>query len=356
MNLLTLDDFETAAQARLPGDIFAYIAGGAEREVSLTENRAVWGRIGLLPSHLRPLAQGSARAHLLGHDLAFPAMIAPMAYQRLTCEGGEAVMRIAAAAQGIGMILSCQTSVHIAEIARAAPPLWFQLYLQANALASALKLAQTAIAHGASALVVTIDAPINGLRLREQWAGFALPPDVRAVMLDDMPPLPALNEGQNLVFDGLMAHAPTWQDLADLCAASPVPVLAKGVLHAADARRAMDAGCRGIIVSNHGGRVLDGAPTPARMLPAIRAALPDTPILLDGGIRSGSDMFKAIALGADAILLGRPAVYGLAVGGAAGASHVIRRLRDEFEVTMALCGCRNISDITAECLVNGGAL
>jgi 4-hydroxymandelate oxidase len=255
-------------------------------------------------------------------------------------------MRMAAAAQGIGMVLSCQTSVAPEDLPQAPGPVWFQLYLQPDPQATRA-MAARALAAGAEALVVSIDAPINGLRNREIRAGFRLPEGVEAVM---MPPLSQQSVGESLVFDGLMALAPVWADLAALCTESPVPVLAKGVLRPGDATLAVRAGCAGIIVSNHGGRVLDGVPGAADVLPAIRALHPRLPILADGGIRQGSDIFKALALGADAVLIGRPAYYGLAVDGARGASQILRRLREEFEVTMALCGCRSPEEIGADAL------
>lgn len=344
--LLTVEDFELEARRRLPPDVFAYLAGGAGQEITLARNSAQWAEIGLLPRHMRDVAGGTAARQLLGARLAFPALVAPMAFQRLACNEGEAAMRMAAAAQGIGMVLSCQTSVAPEDLPRVPGPLWFQLYLQPDPQETRA-LAARALAAGAEALIVTIDAPINGLRNREIRAGFRLPMGVEAVM---MPPSPQPPAGESLVFDGVMALAPGWADLAALCAESPVPVLAKGVLHPDDATLAVQAGCAGVIVSNHGGRVLDEVPGAADVLPAIRAQHPRLLILADGGIRQGGDIFKALALGADAVLIGRPAFYGLAVDGARGASQVLRRLREEFEVTMALCGCRSPDEIGADAL------
>ena len=343
MTCLTLDDFAAEAARRLPPDVLAYLDGGAEREVTLRRNLTQWAEIGLMPRPLRRLAGGSAAIRLLAADLSFPALVAPMAFQKLFCPEGESAMRRAAAAQGLGMILSCQTSTAPEDLPPAPGPLWFQLYLQPDPQATRA-LAARALAAGAEALVVTIDAPLNGLRDAEARAGFQLPPGVRPVLLDALPqPVPP--GGHSLVFDGLMALAPAWEDLASLCAESPVPVLAKGILHPEDAALAQQAGCAGIVVSNHGGRVLDGVPGAAEVLPTIRARVPGLPILADGGIRRGSDIFKALALGADAVLIGRPACHGLAVEGARGASQVLRRLREEFEVTMALCGCRAVAGI-----------
>lgn len=279
------EDFETEARARLAPEVWAYLSGGAEREITLAANRAQWAGIGLRPQMLRDLRGGGAGAVILGRALSFPALIAPMAFQRLLCPEGEAAMRLAAAAQGIGMVLSCQTSVAPEALPQAPTPLWFQLYLQPDPAATRA-LAARALAAGAEALVVTLDAPINGLREREEAAGFALPPGVAPVMLADLPPA-ALPEGESLAFR-LMSLAPVWEDLAQLCAESPVPVLAKGILDRASAEAALAAGVRGLIVSNHGGRVLDGVATASEVLPDLRAALPEALILADGGIWRGA--------------------------------------------------------------------
>ena len=339
-----IDAYEQAAADHMDPAAFAYVAGGAGAEVTLRRNAAAWADVVLRPRVMREMSGFSTACTLPGLDLAFPCLIAPMAFQRLAHPDGEAAIALAAAAQGVGMVLSCQTSVAPDEVAVA--PFWFQLYLQPDPAATRA-LAARALAAGATALVVTLDAPLNGIRNREIAAGFALPDDVRPVMLDALPPVPP-PEGDAIA--GLLARAPTWADLAELCAESPVPVLAKGVLTPEDATLAIEAGCAGLIVSNHGGRVLDGLPATAHALPAIRAALPGVPVLVDGGIRSGDDMLRALALGADAVLVGRPAFYALAIGGAAQVSTCLRRLRDEFAVAMGLMGIRSVAEINSDCL------
>ena len=200
---------------------------------------------------------------------------------------------------------------------------------------------------GVFALVVTVDAPINGVRNRARRAGFTLPKHVRAVNLQGTSPPAAsrLTPEQSGVFQGLMARAPTWADLAWLRGETPLPVLVKGILNPDDALRTVDLGLAGMIVSNHGGRTLDGLPASITALPRVRTAVgADVPVL-DGGIRRGTDVFKALALGADAVLVGRPQVYALAVAGALGVAHVLRVLREELEVTMALTGCPTLDSI-----------
>ena len=350
--LTTLIDFETAASKQLPDDIRAYLNGGAEAERSVAENRAAFGRIGLLPKLLADCGHGHTRTTILGVEAAHPVMVAPMAFQRLFDPQGETATAMAAAAQEAVMVLSCQTSVLPEDIADIPGRRWFQLYMQADHDAT-MSLVTRAASCGASALVVTLDAPINGLRDREVAAGFALDGDVRPVMLDALPhpPRPQLETGQSVVFDGMMVFAPKWPDLERLIADSPLPVIVKGCLRAQDAVRLMGMGVAGIIVSNHGGRVLDTTPAPiTRLADIVKAAEGAVPVFVDGGIRRGSDVFKALALGAEAVLVGRPIMHGLAVDGARGASQVLRRLRDELEVTMALCGCATVADITSDLL------
>lgn len=339
---LQLNEFETEAQRRMDAGAFAYVAGGAGDEACLRRNSQAWGEILLSPQRLVDFPGLDIAARLLGLSLEFPCLVAPMAFQRLADPLGERAMAMAAAAQGAGFVLSCQTSVAVEDAVCA--PFWFQLYMQPT-LNATLALVNRAVAAGAVGVVVTIDAPLNGVRNREIAAGFRLPDDVRAVMLPDLP----APQGDPIA--GLLARAPKQADLAAVCAASAVPVLAKGVMSADEALLMMRLGCAGVIVSNHGGRVLAGLPATAQVLPAIRRALPDALVLVDGGIRSGEDMFRALALGADAVLLGRPAYFALAVGGAQAASACLRRLRDEFAVTMGLMGTPRLADIGPHCLI-----
>jgi 4-hydroxymandelate oxidase len=202
-------------------------------------------------------------------------------------------------------------------------------------------------AAGYEALVLTVDAPVQGPRDRERRTGFRRPAGVSAVNLAgrEVPAALALQPGQSRLFDDLLAHAPTWDDLQWLRSLTRLPILLKGVVHPQDAREAVQCGAAGLIVSNHGGRTLDTMPATANLLPRVVAAVQgNVPVLVDGGIRRGTDVLKAVALGASAVLVGRPVLHGLANAGAAGVAHVLRLLRDELEIAMALTGCRTLTD------------
>lgn len=348
--VVSLADHEAHARTRLDENAWAYFSGGAADECTLNANRQAWDALQLLPRVLQPLAGGHTRVQLLGRTLAHPILLAPVAYQTLAHPDGELATAHAAAALGAGLVLSTQAGIPLETVARAVlpeagrGPLWFQLYLQHDR-GFTRELVQRVEAAGYEALVLTVDAPTSGARDRERRAGFRLPPGVRAVNLDGLPPAPAaaLGADQSALFDGLLRHAPTWDDVTWLQAQTRLPVLLKGVLHEDDARQAARLGLDGVIVSNHGGRTLDTAPASAQVLPRISAAVQgDLPVLVDGGIRRGTDVLKAMALGASAVLLGRPYVYGLANAGAVGVAHVLRLLRDELEIAMALCGCRQL--------------
>ena len=352
--LVTLADHELHARTQLDDNAWAYFSGGAADEISLHANRSAWDNLPLWPRVLRPLAGGHTRVPLLGRTLAHPILLAPMAFQRLAHPDGELAMAYAAAALGAGVVLSTQASVSLESVAQAVlpdpgrGPLWFQLYLQPDRGVTQA-LVQRAEAAGYEALVLTVDAPTSGVRDRERRAGFRLPPGVGPVNLTGLqvPAPSALSPGQSALFDGLLHHAPTWDDIAWLQSITRLPVLLKGVLHPADARQAVSVGAAGLIVSNHGGRTLDTAPATATALPrVVQAVSGAVPVLVDGGIRRGTDVLKAMALGASAVLVGRPAVWGLANAGAAGVAHVLRLLRDELEVAMALTGCATLTEAT----------
>ena len=306
---------------------------------------------------LRPLAGGHTRSSLLGRPLPHPLLLAPVAYQPLFHPDGERGSALAAAMQGAGYVLSAQAGTRleaVAQLVRDEPgrgPLWFQLYLQPDR-GHSLELVRRAEAAGFEALVLTVDAPAHGVRDRELRAGFCLPPHISAVNLQRAPASPpaAVPPGGSALFNGLLHHAPTWDDVAWLQAQTRLPLLLKGLLHPDDALQAASLGVAGIVVSNHGGRTLDTTPATAVALPRMAAALAAYPgngpvLLVDGGIRRGTDVFKALALGASAVLVGRPMVQALAVAGAPGVARAIRLLRDELEVTMALTGCAHIDDI-----------
>lgn len=343
-----LADYERLAEQRLSANAWAYFSGGSADEITLGWNRRGFDRLAVVPRVLQGGAGGQTRLTLLGQSYAHPIFIAPVAYQKLAHADGERTTAAAAEAQDACMVLSTQASVTLEEAAQAgATCRWFQLYLQPEREAT-LSLVRRAEAVGYAVLVVTVDAPINGVRNREHRAGFALPPGIVAENLRDIASVATapLEQGASAVLDRFMAVAPTWGDVVWLASQTKLPIVLKGILSADDAVRAIEAGAAGIIVSNHGGRTLDTLPATIDALPAIATAVAGrVPLLLDGGIRRGTDVLKALALGASAVLIGRPVVYGLAVNGAFGVAHVLRVLRDEFEIAMALSGCRTLADV-----------
>ncbi|MEK7882097.1 alpha-hydroxy acid oxidase [Methyloversatilis sp. NSM2] len=320
--------------------MWTYLDGGRDT-VCGRANRAALDAMPLRPRPLTDVRGGHTRIELFGETLGHPLLLAPIAYQRLQHPDGECASAMAAAAQDGQMIVSTLASQPLEQIAGAAEkPLWFQLYWQGDRERTA-RLLDRALAAGYRCVVFTVDAPIK-------LAASPLPADVRAVNIEP-PGGRRLRPGQSEVFDGWMADAPGWDDLAWLRARTPVPLLIKGVLNAPDAVRAVDLGCDGVVVSNHGGRVLDCAPPALTCLTEVIAAVgDDVPVLFDSGIDSGSDALRALMLGARAVLVGRPYLWGLAVGGALGVAHVIRLLRDELEMSMALCGCATLADVSAD--------
>ncbi|MGC4062021.1 MAG: alpha-hydroxy acid oxidase [Aquabacterium sp.] len=345
-----LADFEQPARARLNDGAWAYLSGGAADELTLRANRAAWDRIRLHPRVLRDLSGGHPRVKLLDRELSHPILLAPIAYQRLFHADGELAVAHAAAAQSAGVVLSAQSSTEMELVAQpfvdepTGGPLWFQLYWRDDRdfMLALLKRIERA---GYQALVLTVDAPVHGARDRERRVGFKLPEDIRAVNLGGRKKPLDLKPGQSALFDGLMPRAATWAEIDWLRTHSHLPLLLKGVSHVADAREALARGVAGLIVSNHGGRALDTLPATADLLPMLRQGLgPEVPLLVDGGIRRGTDVLKAIALGSNAVLLGRPYVHALAAAGALGVAHVLRLLRDELEIAMALSGCKTLAD------------
>lgn len=353
---INLADYEALARERLDDNAWSYLAGGAGDEITQRANRAAWDALRLLPRVLRPLAGGHTRVELLGRTLAHPLLVAPMAYQRLAHPDGEIAVAAAAAAQSAGLVLSAQASTAVEDVARVmrddteAGPLWFQLYLQPDR-GFARALVQRAEAAGCEALVLTVDAPTSGARDRERRAGFKLPAGISALHLAGAPSHP--NAG---LFESLLNTAPTWADVEWLLRTTRLPLLLKGVLHADDGRLAAALGVAGLVVSNHGGRTLDTAVTTAEALPRMADAVGGTlALLVDGGIRRGTDVLKAVALGATAVLVGRPVLFALAANGAHGVAHVLRLLRDELEIAMALTGCRHLHDAQRGLISNAPA-
>lgn len=356
-DLRSLADYEARAERHLGPEAWRHIQEGAGREITLRENRAAFDRIGLLPRALADLS-GHTRVELLGRTHAAPILLAPLAYQRLAHPEGELATVRAATALDTGMVASTLASVRIEEIATAArslaselgkqaSPLWFQLYLQPDREHS-LQLVRRAEAAGYEAIVLTIDAALKP-------AGMTLPPGVDAVNLAGMPRprQTSVPGGRILLGTALADAAPKWADLAWLRTVTTLPVLVKGLALGEDAHRCVEEGADALIVSNHGGRVLDGLPSALDVLQSVAEATQGrVPLLLDGGIRQGTDVVKALALGARAVLVGRPLMHALAVAGMPGLAHVIHLLRTELEAAMAQLGCPRCDLLTPDRLVS----
>ncbi|MFA5496295.1 MAG: alpha-hydroxy acid oxidase [Porticoccaceae bacterium] len=348
-DIVAVADYEPYARERMPSQVWAWLNGGGADELTLEDNRAAFRCLRLQNRILRDLTGGNTRLSLLGDNFDYPILLAPVAFQKLVHPQGEQATVLGAAAMKAGMVVSTQASMALEDIAGAArSPLWFQLYLQSDR-GFTRELVQRAEQAGYRALVVTVDAPVNGLRNREQRAGFALPPGIEAVNLRGMPAAPGhhARPGDSPIFGSpLLASAPRWEDITWLHSVTRLPVVLKGIAAVEDALLAADLGVAGIIVSNHGGRTLDGLPATIDALPAItRAVAGRLPVLLDGGIRRGTDILKALALGASAVLIGRPYMHALAAAGAPGVAHVLHILRAELEAAMALAGCRDLAAI-----------
>ena len=347
----TLNEYFVRAYEAMSEQNRAYFLAGAGSGETLLANEGLFRQAEITPRMLRDSRGGSTQTNLLGNTLSAPLLIAPFAYHRLLNPTGEVATAQGAEAQSVKMIMSAQSSQSIDNVRAAGPDSdWFQLHWMGSKQAT-LELSTMAMNAGFRTLVLTIDAPVQGVRDNEIEAGFRLPPDIEAVNLAPFsaPRFSPLTDEESIVFDRIAHTLPSWEDVAWLIEAVEAPVLLKGILHPEDATRAVSVGAAGIIVSNHGGRVLDRAPATLAKLPAIVAQVgPDYPVLMDGGVRRGVDIFVAIALGAKAVLVGRPIVCGLAVAGNLGVSHVLRLLRDELEITMLLCGCACIDDITSD--------
>ncbi len=347
--LLTCDDFEQQARQILTHQAFEYVAGGAGAGLTVDENRLAFDRIRLLPRILRDVSSIDTTIELLGRKHDFPILIAPTGYHMLMHPRGELETVAGANLAGCTLCAASFSNYTIEQMAAASQQaLWFQLYVQ-NDREFTKNLIRRAIDAGCEAFCLTVDVPTNGPRDRELKAGFALPSGVQRANLSELGSFVAAGahrpNGRN-IYSATHAANVTWKDVAWLRSLIPVKFLLKGVLHPLDAELAWQAGCDGIIVSNHGGRSVDTVPASIDALPAVAAQLNRRlPILLDGGIRRGSDVFKALALGASAVLVGRPALWGLAVGSAAGVARAIEILRTELEMTMGLVGCPNLESI-----------
>jgi 4-hydroxymandelate oxidase len=348
-DLFDITDFERAAKAAMPPMAWEYVSGGAADEITLRWNHQAYEHIRLKPRALVDVSHLDTRVRLLGRELAFPILLAPTAYQKVTHPDGELATARGAGAAGATMVVSTMSNVTLEDVAAAATrPLWFQLYVQPDRELTR-QLVKRAEAAGYQALVITVDAPVLGPRYRELRANFSLPPALERANLRGHA---AANSGyhptEQTIFSATLDPSLTWKDIDWFRSITKLPILLKGIQNAGDADRAVKAGALGIIVSNHGARDLDTAAATIEALPEVAAKVGGRiPVLVDGGIRRGTDVLKALALGASAVLIGRPYLFGLAVDGARGVSRVVNILRREFEIAMALCGRASIADIDA---------
>ncbi len=355
-SMLNLFDFERAAGACMTPEAHAYIAGAAADEITLRWNREALDRIALRPRVLVDVSKIDTRLKLLGEELPHPILLAPAASHHIVHPKGElATAQGAAAAQAV-LVVSSAATTSFEDIARAARTpsaapirLWFQLYVQRDR-GFTRALVERVVAHGCRALCLTVDTPVIGIRDREVRAGFALPPGLEHPNLRGS--FPEGLRAEHRPTDPMGIYSPaldaslTWKDLSWLKSVAKVPLVVKGILDPEDAACAVSEGADGIMVSNHGARNLDTAVATADALPAIVEKVAGRiPVLVDGGIRRGTDVIKLLALGANAVLIGRPYLYGLAVGGAEGVARVINLLRRELEMAMALTGRTSLGAI-----------
>jgi 4-hydroxymandelate oxidase len=348
-SLLNVADYARAATGVLPKEVLDYYEGGALDEITLRENVAGWERLKLYYRVLAGVGARELRTTVLGQQISMPIAIAPTAFHKLACPDGEiTAAKAAKSAETLFILSSLSNTAMEAVFAQAASPRWFQLYIYKDReLTSAL--VQRAEAAGAEAIVLTVDAPGLGTRERDARNRFTLP---KGLSVENLTPL-GKGDLPEASGSGLAAYVRnnfksdlSFDDLDWLCGCTRLPVVVKGVCRADDARRIVERGAKAIVVSNHGGRQLDTAPPTSEVLPHIADAVGDRcEIYVDGGIRRGSDVLKAIGLGARMVMIGRPILWGLCVGGEKGAARVLAVLRRELDEAMLLCGCTNLRDI-----------
>jgi 4-hydroxymandelate oxidase len=349
-----LDDFEPAARALLPQGIYDYIAGGSEDEAALRGNREAFARYRFRFKILASADRPDLSNEVLGQRFQMPVHLAPTAIQRMAHADGEAAAYRAAAASGVAFCLSTLSSVSIEELAGAATGArWFQLYMHPERAVSA-SFVERAVDAGFAAILLTVDLPKAGRRERDIRNAFSLPEGISYANLGGKRTR-ATAAGLDPFAQDVNAQTHpglSWGDLEWLVAKSPLPVIVKGVVRADDARHAVEVGARGIVVSNHGGRQLDYAIASLDALPDVLEAVGgDVPVLMDGGVRRGTDVLKALCLGASGVLIGRPYLYALAVGGADGVQTMLAMLRDEIELSMSLLGVKALSELSNDLLI-----
>lgn len=353
MEPINLYDFEVIARAKLSRMAYDYYSSGAHDEITLRENHAAYDRIKLRYRVLRDISQRDLSATVLKQRISMPVLVAPTAFQRMAHPDGEGATARAAGKAGTVMILSTLSTSSIEDVMEAAiGPVWFQLYVYKDRGTTAA-LVERAESAGCSALVLTVDAQLWGRRERDVRNRFRLPKglSVKNLMPAGKDELPKGVTGSSLgaYVTSLFDPALSWKDLEWLCSITRLPVLIKGVVHPDDARQALDYGIAGLIVSNHGGRQLDTAPATIEALPdVVEAANNGLEVLIDGGIRRGTDVVKALALGARAVGVGRPIIWGLSHDGENGVSQVLDILRYEIDLAMGLCGCTSVEEVSRD--------
>lgn len=332
---VSLPHVEEIARQSLPANLYDFIAAGAADEHTLRWNREAFDRIRVRPRVLEDVSGVAMSVSLFGQTLPSPILLAPTAYHRVLHPDGELATAAGAGAAGATWVVSTSTNTSIEDIAAGATgPLWFQLYVQSDRDFTR-ELVQRVEAAGCRALCLTVDTPVLGARDRQRRIAFALP---------DGMPSPHLH---NVDVAAARRVVVTWRDVEWLRAICRVPLLLKGILDPEDAERAIASGADGIFVSNHGGRNLDTVPATIDALPAVAARVAGrVPLLMDGGIRRGTDVLKALALGASAVLIGRPYCYGLALAGAPGVTRVMQLLEDELRMALMLTGRHGVADVT----------
>ena len=369
--ILALDDFEAAARRRLPRPVFGYVAGAAETDWTLADNRRAFAEYGFMPRMLVDVSKRSARAALFDHPYSAPFGIAPLGISALYAYRGDLVLAAAAAQANVPMIMSGSSLIRLEDVVAASPSTWFQAYLPGDEKAIVGLIERVARA-GFRTLVVTVDSQVAGNRENNIRAGFSTPLKptlrlawdgvthprwlfgtfLRTLVRHGMPHFENnfATRGAPILSPSVLRdysdrghlHWAHWRMVRRIFQGR---LIIKGILDKADAQRARDEGADAIVVSNHGGRQLDGAVAALRVLPGIVAACPDVPVMLDGGVRRGTDVLKALALGAKFVFVGRPFAYAAAIGGSDGVVHAIALLRTEIERDMAMLGINDISEL-----------
>lgn len=355
-DIVCVHDYWPYAKTRLSPGAWAYFNGGAQSGAGCRRNEQAFERYQIWPRVLKNMRSAHTRIELLGRSYDYPIFLAPIAWQAWAHPEGERATALAAEAMSSPFMVSMQSTTDIADLVAIAPAgrFWLQWYWQSDEQATQ-QLLDRCQGLGVEAIVLTVDAPVQGIRHEELRVGRKRPAHLGTPHLQGFASVDEAQArpGQSPLFaTDLLQHAPDWTQVQEFIAQCPLPVWLKGILHPDDARLAVEVGAAGVIVSNHGGRQLAALPAALDCLAAVAAAVGQrVPVIFDGGIRTGSDVFIALALGAQAVCIGRPYLMGLAVGGAAGVAHVLHMLRTEFEVTMALAGCARCSEISAGLLL-----